>query len=148
MAEAEAPPWWTLSDADLAEAVRVHEPPIVAVLDTNVKLDMYSCHDVTRTYDSAFSTLGKAAASDPQVSYRFARAKEALLLAVYLNKLGAATFNLHHETIELLTKTVPPTAVGGQSFEAEFVVFFLHFVRDYLLPNWLPVMPGQPGTEA
>jgi hypothetical protein len=117
------------------------------VLDTNVKLDIYSCHDVTGSHDPAITARGAAALHEPRMVYRRARARESLLLAIHLHKVGATTFNLHHESIALLTRTAPPTAVGGQSIEAEFVVFFLHFVKDYILPNWLPVMPREPGSE-
>ena len=32
--------------------------------------------------------------------------------------------------------------------ESDFTNTFLHFVKDYVLPNWNPTMPTEPGTES
>lgn len=95
------------------------ESQFTAVVDTNVLLDVYSCHDVAKTYDDVHSRLGVAAVDERSVVYRRARAQESLWLAIYFNKIGATTFSLHHESVELLTARVPP-APGGQTLESDF----------------------------
>jgi hypothetical protein len=115
----------------------------IAVLDTNVFLDVHSCHDLTETY----AKLGPAAINDLSVVYRRARARESLLVAIYFNKIKATTFGLHFEMIELLTGRAPPTPVRGVSFEAEFASVFTWFVKDHVLPDWTPAVPTEPGNE-
>jgi hypothetical protein len=83
---------------------------LVAVLDTNVKLDIYSCHDFVRTADDAITKATGtpvAALEEPRVTYRFARARESLLLAMYLHARSAKTFSLHRELVDRLTTSGP-----------------------------------------
>jgi hypothetical protein len=122
--------------------------PLVAVTDTNFLLDLYSCHDMTGTYNEAHARLGAEGAVDDQaVVYRRARARESLLLAMHFHNVGATTFSLHFEVVDLITRRAPP-APGGETMESDFTNAFLHFVKDYVLPNWNPTMPTAPGTEA
>jgi hypothetical protein len=91
--------------------------------------------------------LGAEAAIDQQsVVYRRARARESLLLAMHFNNIAATTFSLHFEVLDLLTRRAPPAA-GGATMESDFTNTFLHFVKDYVLPNWNPTMPTASGTE-
>lgn len=55
-------------------------PRVSAILDTNVLMDLYSCHELIRTYDQAGIT-----AHSREAVYRRARARGALLLAVFLS---------------------------------------------------------------
>jgi hypothetical protein len=119
----------------------------LAILDTNVFIDVHSCHDLIDTFDGLHATVGNAAIEDPAVTYRLARARESVLLVIYLNKIGATTFNLHSEAVEMLMRSAPP-APGGTSMKSDFTTVFLHFVKDYVLPDWSPTMPTEPGTEA
>jgi hypothetical protein len=123
------------------------ESQFSAVVDTNVVLDVYSCHDVAKRYDEVHSRLGIAAVDEASVVYRRTRARESLLLAIYFNKIGASTFSLHHESVELLTTRVPP-APGGQTLESDFTTVFLYFVKDYVLPEWESHMPTEPGDAS
>jgi hypothetical protein len=120
----------------------------MAVLDTNVFLDIYSCHDATETYDALYRTKGIAAIDELPVVYRRARARESLLLAALFNKMNATTFSLHAEPIALLTKNAPPTLAGGVSLASDFTTVFIYFVKDYVLPGWNATMPTEPGTAA
>lgn len=122
-------------------------PETVAITDTNVLLDIYSCHDLTTTYNEAHGRLGTAARDDLAVVYRRARARESLLLATYYNKVKATTYSLHSEVLDLLLKRAPP-APGGETMESDFTTIFLSFVKDYVLPDWNPTMPTEPGNEA
>jgi hypothetical protein len=125
----------------------MNEPLVYAVTDTNVLLDVHSCHDLTTAYNDAYARLGKAAVDDLTVVYRRARARESLLLGMHLNRVKATTYSLHFEPVDLLTKRAPPAA-GGATMESDFTNMFLHFVKDYVLPDWNMIMPTQPGTEA
>lgn len=111
-------------------------PNAVAIVDTNVFLDIYSCHDAIVAYNTVYAEIGRAAVDHPKVVYRRARARESLLLALYLNKVGATTFTLQSEAMDVLEDNAPPTAVGGMRWETDFTSFMVHFVKDYVLGNW------------
>jgi hypothetical protein len=72
---------------------------VAAVLDTNAFLDVYSCHDVFRDYEALYANMGQAAAADPKCVDR--RARESLLLAIYLHQLRVATVTLQDELLEV-----------------------------------------------
>lgn len=121
--------------------------PTLAVLDTNVFIDIHSCHDLKGTFDRLHSSLGDAAIDEPVVAYRLRRARESLLLAMYFNKNSTTTYSLHNEAVELLMLRAPPSP-GGHAMESDFTTAFVHFVKDYVLPDWSPTMPTEPGSEA
>ena len=108
-----------------------------AVVDSNVLLDVYSCHDVVESYNDAYERSGNAAIDHPSVVFRRARARESLLLAIYFGKIGATTHSLHNEAIDRLITRAPP-APGGQSMTSDFATTFVHFVKDYVLGGWTP----------
>jgi hypothetical protein len=122
-------------------------PKIHAITDTNVLLDIYSCHDVIGAYNRAYERLGPTAIDEPAVIYRRVRARESILLALYFHRIAAHSYSLHAEVLELLTRRSPP-APPGQTIESDFTTFFLHFVKDSVLPAWRPGMPVMPGNEA
>jgi hypothetical protein len=68
------------------------------------------------------------------------------LLAIYLHRIRATTFSLHHEPLALVTEKAPP-APGGLRLEADFVRTFVHFTHEFVLPNWTTAMPTEPGSE-
>jgi hypothetical protein len=113
-------------------------PNAVAIVDTNVFLDIYSCHDAIIAYNSVYAEVGRVAVDHPKVVYRRARARESLLLALHLNKIGASTFTLQSEAMDKLELNAPPTAVGGVRWETDFTSFMIHFMKDYLLASWTP----------
>lgn len=118
-------------------------PPTIAVLDTNVLLDIFSCHDVTgRLHDLRVEGVIDAI-DDPSVRYRLARAREAAVLAMYLNKIAATTYSLHSEPIHQIRRLAPPVP-GGTTLESDFAIAFVHYVKPYVLPAWTPAMPEQP----
>ena len=118
---------------------------IVAVVDTNVMLDVYSCHDLEGEYDKGGDIAG------PNATYRRARARESLLLAIYLHAIRAMTYGLHHELPRKLTEMVDPAAHG--TWVNHFTTLFVHFVKDDVLFGWnLGFVPdndlGVAGDEA
>jgi len=133
---------------DVATESATCKHPLVAVwvdaiLDTNVVLDIQSIHDMTAAYER----LGTADLDAPHLVYRRARARESLLLGMYLHTAKATTLSLHSEFIALLTRVAPPTAKGGVSLGVEFTTTFSWFVKDYLLPDWNMNIPTEPGGE-
>jgi hypothetical protein len=117
--------------------------PTIA-LDTNVLLDILSWHDLMTTVDRLHAARGddrrQAARGDdvmvdPAVTYRLARARESTLLAVHLNRTKANTYNLLGEGVRLMLRQAPPMAPGSPA-DGYFVHVALHFVKDYLLPDW------------
>jgi hypothetical protein len=120
-------------------------PQIDVVLDTNVLLDVHSCHDVSTTYQRLFYTMGAAAVNDASVVYRRARARESFLLALFFNKNGLTTCSLRAEAVDILIRRVPPAPGEATSLELAFTELFIWFVKDYLLPNWKAQAAG-PGV--
>jgi hypothetical protein len=123
---------------------------IAAVLDTNAFLDVYSCRDVFRDYDALYATMGGAAAEDPRCVYRRARARESLLLAIYLHQLNVATVTLQDELLKELEGAAPPKTLPGAptSFETVFTTTVIHFTKDAIIPDWEPGFSNpQPGWE-
>ncbi len=106
-----------------------------AVVDTNVLLDIHSCHDAMDSYNKAHALLAAAAIDDPSVVFRRARARESLLLAIYFDKIDAVTHSLHNEAVDRLVDRSPP-APGGTSIASDFTMTFVHFVKDHVLPGW------------
>ncbi len=121
--------------------------PTLAVLDTNVFLDIHSCHDLVGTLNARHMEVGDTAVDERVVTYRLARARESVLLAIYLNKIGATTYSLHSEPVEILVRSAPP-APGGTTMESDFTTVFIHFVKDFILPAWNSTMPTEPDSQA
>jgi hypothetical protein len=110
-----------------------HPPPAVAVVDTNVLLDIFSCHDLTDTFDAIHALNEHAAVDNPSVVHRRARARESLLLALYFNAIGATTYSLRNEADSMLTTKVPP---GQESLEMHYTTLAVWFVKSLLLLDW------------
>lgn len=113
-------------------------------MDTNVFLDIHSCHDVTRDFDRLHCEIGDAAVDDPKIVYRRARARESMLFALYLHKSKGTTMSLHHEAIELLLQCAPPARRDAQ-MEGDFTRVFAHFTKPFCLRGWNPVVTKEHG---
>ena len=118
--------------------------PVSVVIDTNVFIDVHSIHDLTNDVNRLAAELGDvdAALDHPIVKFRLARARESMLLAMYLHKIKATSWSLHTESVTMLTRFSPPTTPGGRSVESDFTRAFVWFVKDYLLRRWNPVFPA------
>lgn len=103
------------------------------VLDTNVMLDVFSCHDV---FD-AYQRVGEGRLNEPELVERRARARESLFLAIYFHQNCVATYGLFDEARAILLERVPPTA--HTEFTNHFTVVVLHHVRPTLLSGWVPL---------
>jgi hypothetical protein len=114
------------------------------IVDTNVWLDIHSCHDVSENFDALHAQIGDAAIDDPAITYRLARARDAALLAMYFHKIKATTMALTHEAIELLRRRSPP-APGGSDLRADFTRAFAHFVHPFCLRRWTSVITTEHG---
>src|SRR5579859_7368776 len=96
----------------MAEAA-IEPVSIVAVIDTNVMIEIHSCHDYTGKLHPALAQMGDAGWLEPKVWYRGTRARDALLLTLYLHEIGATTWGSHGELLDRLNAIVPPDP-GGQ----------------------------------
>lgn len=107
------------------------------VVDTNVLLDLYTCKDLFRDYEamcagrpeSEWVALSRAR----EVVYRRQRARDAILLAVLLNKQRALAYHLQHEFLTLIKRVVPPT--DTTSPETHYTSLLYRLLRR-ALPNW------------
>ncbi len=107
---------------------RVEFAGITAVIDSNVLLELYSCHDIARAPQDA-------------KQYRIDRARDSLVLAIYLDQVRATTYGLF-EAIEINRQRVPPGPVadaGERSYELLFTTMFVWFVKDHVLTRWQPI---------
>ena len=149
-------PWWTLSDDDLAEAIRDHQPRITAVLDTNVMLEIYACHDVLDAHGKSLdkfrgapelhTSLGDLDVMfEPKVQSRLKRARESLFLALHLHRTRATTVILRDEFDEKLRQLVPVIPSG--SFAQSFTSTVEHFLHKAILFDWKVVADASPGTQ-
>jgi hypothetical protein len=127
--------------ADGTPSVGAPEPPLVAVVDTNVLIDVYSCHDLTSTYEQ----VGVEALDSSSAIYRRARARESLLLVIYLHRVRARTYSLHSEPLDVLTTNVDPQ--DDATFETHFTKMVVNFVLPVVLPGWDAVRPDTPTRE-
>jgi len=97
---------------------KVEVNDVTVVLDSNVVIDAYSFHNV---------------AQDPDFDYRCSRARDALLLTIFLHDTAAVTCGLS-EVVQVLQEKVPP--VSGAPRDLFFTKAFIYFVKDRLLPRW------------
>ena len=113
------------------------EVELLAVLDSNVLMDISSCHDAYDTYGE----LGfDAPAEHRRAIYRRARARESLLLAMYLHKVGAVTYCLY----EAATKLFERVPASSPEFPSHFAVVYAQLVQDRLLGGWKCRMDPDP----
>src|ERR1700722_12729673 len=117
------------------------EPRFVAVVDTNVFLDIYSCHDLAGTYDR----VGAAGVDSPEALYRRARARESLLLAMYLHRIGANVFGLGAEILAKLQANVDPPV--RHRFEPTFTRLMANFIMVRVLNGWQILKHEAPSEE-
>jgi hypothetical protein len=122
--------------------------PPIAVIDTNVFLDIISSHDANRVIPRIV-TKGDAVFQDGEFWYRTTRARDGLLLAIYMDAIGATTFGSHGEMQERLNALVPPAPGedGGKNWELDFVTLMLHLVFDQVLKGWTHTCPEEAEIE-
>lgn len=112
---------------------------IVAVVDTNVMLEITSCHDV---FDAA-TELGVEGARSEAMTYRFGRMRESLILAMHLHREGLTTASLWESLVRLSDEDVVPP--GDQRCpKVHYTTMMAHFVRDELLSGWHIAVPDLP----
>lgn len=110
-------------------------PGLAAIIDTNVLVDLYSCSDLLHEYESLGQADLAKAMQTPKAIWRRARARESLLLGWHFHTIGAQTFHLVTEQIEILMR--PEVAKPGQgSFTGAFATIFINFVKERVLSEW------------
>jgi hypothetical protein len=122
-----------------------HGAAPIAIIDTNVLLEIYSCHDHYRAHAKAYAEHGDEFYYQLDPTHRGQRARASLLLAIYLNDIAATTYGSHGEFLDIITKTVPPSPAGtpgGQNWEEDFLTQALYVVGDRVLTNWTHTVPS------
>lgn len=103
------------------------------VFDTNVVLELYSLHDLTRLYNQKHAVHGETTEDLPEVMHRRERAADTLALAIALHETQAQSFHLVSEALALLEKRVPH---DSSTFERAYTGLFIHYIKDYCLADW------------
>jgi hypothetical protein len=112
----------------------------LAVIDSNVLLEVVSTHDLARLYNAPSNTdpAGEVA------TLRRQRARESLLLAVHLNRIKAATYSIF-EPFRIVLKKVDPSA--SDNFEYHAITIWAHYIKDRVLPGWAMLNPSNGDDE-
>jgi hypothetical protein len=117
----------------------LHRP--IAVIDTNVLVDVLSSHDVLNAYGMKMSL-------DVDMVYRRARARDSLILFEHLHRRKAWTVNLRDEPWNVLSRVGPVGHLDGRVYVATRFLF-ADLWRDWrrLPPDESPT-PEPTGTKA
>lgn len=134
----------TLEDMHSEDSHDRREPPVqfakpAAVIDSNVMLEAVSCVDLMKHYERADFD-----ARSPDSTLRRQKARESLLLAIHLDRIGATTYSLY-ESARVTLREVDPDSHGA--FENHAMKLWLHYVKDCVLPNWTMTMPSTGDEE-
>jgi hypothetical protein len=121
---------------DAPERFDIDTSEVVAVVDTNVLLDLHSCHDLVHSYDKS------GGPETPETTYRRKRAKEGLTLAIYLHETRATTWSVASEPVARMLANVDPNA--GDTLEFHYAMLFSNYVLPHVLHGWAPGMPPTP----
>jgi hypothetical protein len=111
----------------------------IAVIDTNVVMDIFGCFHVVRHYDEPGMK-----AEHPKSVYRRDRARQALLLAQHFHNVKATTFNIY-EPMTIVVREVNPEA--SDTFEHHYTRIFANYIKDSVIPDWVMLQPAQLGDE-
>jgi len=112
----------------------------IAVIDTNVIVDAISCVHMVKHYD-AHPNIGPAA---PESTLRRQKARESLLLSMYLNSSEATTYSIFEAT-RITVREIDPNA--DDAFENHALKIWIHYVKDNVLPNWVMIGPSSGDGE-
>ena len=116
------------------DVINIDTSEILAVVDTNVLLEIYSCHDTLEMYEEIGAANAQAHAETDRAVYRRARARESLLLAFHFQNVRAMTYSLLDEVMAKLQEHVDPAA--GGTWGTRHTIQFVHFVKSRLLAEW------------
>lgn len=108
----------------------------IAVLDTNVFLNIMTCVDAARQY-----TQDLAIRADKAIFVR-KRARQAIALSEHLNGLGAITYSLNEATRIALREV---SGKPKNTLDHAFTHIWLDYVKPSVLPNWR--IAGPPEHE-
>lgn len=109
----------------------------IAILDTNVLIDVLSCHDVLDAYFMKTSF-------DADMIYRRARVRESLVLLEYLHRLKARTFSLYYEPWKVLVRAVPPER---HDMRRTFIFIAIHYLFENLWRDWQTVVADVDASQ-
>ena len=102
----------------------------VAVVDTCVLADVFSCHDL-------IEAIRVTKCEDDNVRYRRARVQESMILIEYLHRKRLATFSLRDELWKVFERNVPADPVSEKT---EFPKIAFDFLAQNIWRDWTPVV--------
>lgn len=107
----------------------------MAIVDTNVCLEIYSWYDFLEAAQKVFERDPTATLEHPEIQLRAQRARYAFGVSLLFNERSWATLVAYNEVGRTIVDRVPPDAVehGARS---NFVRLYAHFIKDNLLPSW------------
>jgi len=126
------------------QLIQMDPKEIHAVVDTNVLLDIFSCHDISNAYAQFGELTAEQEIDLPPAVYRRARARESLLLAFYFHAQKATTYSLKDEVLAIMQGRVDPSA--DDTWHTQHTMQFAHFVTNQLLSGWR--LASQPSLGA
>lgn len=113
----------------------------IAVVDTNIFLDLYSWHDWHQQFESrAPAVILRPDLTDAKSVWRKARAREALLLAMYLTKINATTLSLSEGLIQLKTKPFVNATGGQRAWNDAYIRTYIWYVKEQIFRGWTESM--------
>jgi hypothetical protein len=116
-------------------------PKPLAVVDTNIFLDLYSWHDWHEQFDSRTpAVVLRPDLTDATSVWRKARAREALLLAMHLTKVKATTLGLSEGLEQLRTRPFLNTTASQRSWNDAFIRTYIWYVKEQIFRNWTESM--------
>jgi hypothetical protein len=128
----------TPSGAVADEQLEFDKP--IAVLDTNVVLEAVSCVDLVKLYNNQPDIDPLS----PEATLRRQKARESLLLSIYLNSIKATTYSIF-ESMRITVREVDPNA--NDEFENHAMIIWTHYVKDKVLPDWVMTSPSSGDDE-
>src|SRR5689334_6304247 len=109
-----------MSSDNSALSSPTHEPTYHAVLDTNVRLDLYSWHDIMAAVEAEVARDPAANLRHPAVQYRAQRARATFLLSLLFDERAWTTLGSINELERTLVRNADPINVE-QAARSNFV---------------------------
>jgi hypothetical protein len=110
----------------------------IAVLDTNVVLDAISCVHLVKHAEGESDPTARSS------TFRRQKARECLLLSIYLNSVKATTYSIFEAT-RIAVREISPDAHGA--LETHAMIIWTHYVKDTVLPDWTMISPSNGDDE-
>lgn len=127
-----APPRKPLSELRDQDGVIVRPH---AIIDTNVRLAIYSWHDLYAQAEAVNAKDSAADLSHPEIQPRAKRARSSFLLSLLFNDRKWVTVGPSNELKRTIVLRADPTNSEHHNRVA-FVALYIYFIKEKILPDW------------